>query len=365
MENLDFSEEEIEQQLAALGYTNVNKQRLREFKRDLDLLIFNEKSKSQTSAEWSSPQSHSTVGKSPPVITKEKVQVHRDASNYSYIYPHRGEADQERLVLAPAFQADSHRYGVNRPYDSYIKHSVAPRHIRPSTAPNRLEVDETPSDDYYSVQDTQMLSPDRGLHMNVKPAVKRKVLRKHRGQSHVCDESYYSEDSESVSMLEERLDQLRVSAGGGSGETESEETYSDSDRQSSATVELPSAFEAYMKGMKRSRSENDIRQQPKAFIRPAMDHPHTRNLKKNDPVAKYFQYKQDWEMFKPPGEKNRKELHWAIREQLMYQPPPPKPQRTYVPNTYVVPTEKKRSALRWAVRHDLANGLIPAKITYP
>ncbi|XP_049321851.1 protein starmaker isoform X1 [Astyanax mexicanus] len=170
---------------------------------------------------------------------------------------------------------------------------------------------------------------------------------------------------ESVSMLEERLDQLRVSAGGGSGETESEETYSDSDRQSSATVELPSAFEAYMKGMKRSRSENDIRQQPKAFIRPAMDHPHTRNLKKNDPVAKYFQYKQDWEMFKPPGEKNRKELHWAIREQLMYQPPPPKPQRTYVPNTYVVPTEKKRSALRWAVRHDLANGLIPAKITYP
>lgn len=75
-------------------------------------------------------------------------------------------------------------------------------------------------------------------------------------------------------------------------------------------------------------------------IRPVFEHPHTRNWKKSDPVAKYylilckrvknktiklhrliwtlvslryFQYKQEWEMFKPPGEKSRKELHWAIR----------------------------------------------------
>ena len=33
MENLDFSEEEVEQQLAALGYANITKERLREFKR--------------------------------------------------------------------------------------------------------------------------------------------------------------------------------------------------------------------------------------------------------------------------------------------------------------------------------------------
>lgn len=33
MENLDFSEEEIQEQLAVLGYTNIPKQRLREFKR--------------------------------------------------------------------------------------------------------------------------------------------------------------------------------------------------------------------------------------------------------------------------------------------------------------------------------------------
>ncbi|MCI4383715.1 hypothetical protein PGIGA_G00029560 [Pangasianodon gigas] len=179
-------------------------------------------------------------------------------------------------------------------------------------------------------------------------------------------QDHLSSEVEPVSELEERLEQLRVSAPHRRHElySESEETSSYSDRHSSATDELPSAFQAYIKGMTRSRSENDIRPRPKSFIRPVMDHPHTRNLKKTDPVAKYFQYKQDWEMFKPPGEKRRKELHWAIREQLAYQPPPPKPQRTYIPNAYVVPTEKKRSALRWEIRHDLANGIIPAKVTY-
>lgn len=33
MESLDYSEEEIQLQLAALGYSNVPKERLREFKR--------------------------------------------------------------------------------------------------------------------------------------------------------------------------------------------------------------------------------------------------------------------------------------------------------------------------------------------
>uniref|UniRef100_A0A8C7Q6Y4 HYLS1 centriolar and ciliogenesis associated n=1 Tax=Oncorhynchus mykiss TaxID=8022 RepID=A0A8C7Q6Y4_ONCMY len=140
-------------------------------------------------------------------------------------------------------------------------------------------------------------------------------------------------------------------------ELESDEAGSLSDR--SESDRLPSAFKAYIRGMARSRSEIDIRPQPKSFIRPVKDHPHTKNLKKTDPVAKYFQYKQDWEMFKAPGEKDRKALHWEIREQLAYQPLPPKPRRVFVPNTYVVPTEKKRSALRWEIRHDLANGLLP------
>ncbi|XP_076880771.1 centriolar and ciliogenesis-associated protein HYSL1 [Brachyhypopomus gauderio] len=361
MQDLDFSEEEIQQQLSVLGYTNVPKHRLREFKRDLDLLICHEKSKSQTSAEWSSPKSQSSSDKS-PVVTKERVQVHNTGFDYSYIYSHNDAAHQ---VPASAFNEGDRVYQGH--FDAYMKHSVAPRYTRPSTAPNRLAVEEAPLDICSSVLTaSQTFGPDTGTHTNGKATIRRKVLRKHRGQSHVCDESTTSEDSEPVSELEERLDLLRVSAPRGPCDLDpvSEENGSYSDTHSSATEQLPSAFQAYIKGMTRSRSESDIQRRPKSFIRPVMDHPHTRNLKKSDPVAKYFQYKQEWELFKAPGEKNRKELHWAIREHLMYQPPPPKPQRTYIPNTYVVPTAKKRSALRWEIRHDLANGIIPTRIIY-
>uniref|UniRef100_A0A671PLW9 Hydrolethalus syndrome protein 1 homolog n=1 Tax=Sinocyclocheilus anshuiensis TaxID=1608454 RepID=A0A671PLW9_9TELE len=343
MESLDFSEEEIQQQLAALGYRNIPKQRLREFKRDLDQLICHEKSKSHSSTDWTSPTYHSNSSRSPPAIIKEK--------------------GEQSLLL----HADDHRdSGMNHYYDSYSRHTVAQRPARPSTAPNRLETEAGPSEIFHSVLDgSETTSPDREHQVHLKPVIKRKVLRKHQGRSQVCDESTHSEDSGAVSELEERLDQMRIGASRVHYDSESEESGSYTDRSSSVTEEPPSAFQEYIKGMTRSHSESDIRPRPKSFIRPLFDHPHTRNLKKTDPVAKYFQYKQDWEMFKPPGEKSRKELHWAIREQLMYQPPPQRPQKTYIPNNYVVPTEKKRSALRWEIRHDLAHGIIPTKISYP
>ncbi|XP_041959790.1 uncharacterized protein hyls1 isoform X1 [Alosa sapidissima] len=165
-----------------------------------------------------------------------------------------------------------------------------------------------------------------------------------------------------VSGLEQCLDRLQMSGTHRHPDSELESEEMDS---GSSVGELPSAFQAYLKGMVRSQSENDIRPRPKSFIRPLMDHPHTRNLKKTDPVTKYFQYKQEWDAFKAPGEKDRRALQWAIREQLMYQPPPPRPQKVLVPNTYVVPTDKKRSALRWEIRHDLANGIIPTKMAFP
>uniref|UniRef100_A0A8C7U7D6 HYLS1 centriolar and ciliogenesis associated n=1 Tax=Oncorhynchus mykiss TaxID=8022 RepID=A0A8C7U7D6_ONCMY len=327
MERLDFSEDEIQHQLEALGYNNIPRHRLHEFKRDLDELIRHEKSKSHSSSELNSTRSQSTIIKSPPAVTKVKGEI------------------TVRVLI--------------QEYDSYTQHSVAPKYQRPSTAPNRLVVDPDLTDlQQSSFAASQSSTPDRDTGAHGRPYIKRKVLRKHQGQVHVCDESTHSEDSGAVSGLGERLGGIHVSMSTHQeSELESEDAGSLSDRSESDC--LPSAFKAYIRGMARSQSESDIRPRPKSFIRPLMDHPHTRSLKKTDPVAKYFQYKQDWEMFKAPGEKDRKALHWEIREQLAYQPLPPKPRRVFVPNTYVVPTEKKRSALRWEIRHDLANGLLP------
>ncbi|XP_051239635.1 probable serine/threonine-protein kinase kinX isoform X1 [Dicentrarchus labrax] len=169
--------------------------------------------------------------------------------------------------------------------------------------------------------------------------------------------------TDAASCLEERLAELHLPTAAQRGfETENEDATSQNDTQSSGTEGISlSAFESYIRGMTRAQSDAGVRPKPKSFIRPVMTQ---QTIKKTDPVAKYFQYKQLWEMFKLPGENDRRTLRLDIKERLAYQPPPPKPRRVYVPNTYIVPTEKKRSSLRWEVRNDLANGLLPYKLNY-
>lgn len=345
-----------------MGYTNIPKHRLHEFKRDLDVLIRHERSKSQSSCEWNSPTSQGSVNKSPPAFIKEKVQLNVAAPHLSSVFTQAGPERHQRQILTSTFSEGHHGFSVQREhFDPYTRHTVMPKFSRPATAPSRPSLEVAPEQISNTYSDT---SPERDTDTRARgrPSIKRKVLRKQRGQPQVCDESTQSEDSGGVSGLEEGLDRLHMSGTHRHQESELESEEIDSLHSEG---ELPSAFQAYLKGIVRSRSENDIRPRPKSFIRPLMDHPHTRNLKKTDPVAKYFQYKQEWDAFKAPGEKDRRALHWAIREQLMYQPPPPRPQKVLVPNTYVVPTEKKRSALRWEIRHDLANGIIPTKMAFP
>ncbi|KAK0134890.1 Hydrolethalus syndrome protein 1 [Merluccius polli] len=181
-------------------------------------------------------------------------------------------------------------------------------------------------------------------------------------------------DHQDESSLEERFGGLRVSTasarrhGDDLGEEtenddaaaarQSDDVTSQSDGRSSDGLSL-SAFESFVRGMVQMQTESTLKPRPKSFIRPALGHPHTRNLKKTDPVARYLQYKQEWDLFKVPWEKDRRALRWEIREQLAYQPPPARPRRVNAPNSYIVPTEKKRSALRWEIRNDLANGLLP------
>lgn len=50
-----------------------------------------------------------------------------------------------------------------------------------------------------------------------------------------------------------------------------------------------------------------------SVIRPPLSHPHTRGLRKSDPVTRYHEFRQVWETYKAPGEKNRNGLRWHIR----------------------------------------------------
>uniref|UniRef100_A0A8C6R588 HYLS1, centriolar and ciliogenesis associated n=1 Tax=Nannospalax galili TaxID=1026970 RepID=A0A8C6R588_NANGA len=103
-----------------------------------------------------------------------------------------------------------------------------------------------------------------------------------------------------------------------------------------------------------------VASRPKSFILPRLDQL-SRNRGKIDRVARYFEYKRDWDSMRFPGEDHRKELRWSVRGQMLSRTEPQsKPQHIYVPNNYL-----KRSALRWGVRCDLANGVMPKKLPFP
>ncbi|MBN3273535.1 HYLS1 protein, partial [Polyodon spathula] len=357
MDDIVFTEDDIQQQLVLLGYNNIPRHRLHEFKKDLEQLIRHERSKSQTSSERDSPQSYSSNGKNSPAYGNLAEGIQKFLSLKIKLY-----FCVNKVLLST--------YGTEHPstsarfqqYDSYIMHSLT-TFPRPTSAPSRLDVENSSEciNSTLESDSTSSTSPNRLQGFYGKPAIKRKVLRKQNGQVNVCDESVHSEaESDAASKLEERLVRVQKCSEVSDIDLKTE-MGSNSERSSLNEIRPRSALRS-------AETERDSRpsSQPKSFIRPQVDHPHTRNLKKTDPVSKYFQYKQDWEAFKPPGEKERKGLRWGIREQMLYKSQlPPKTQRIYVPNTYEVPTQKKRLALRWEVRHDLANGSMPQKILYP
>lgn len=332
MDVLEFSEEEIQQQLEILGYKNICREKIQEFKKDLDDLM--------RSGEWTSllspEDSQVDVTKSsPPAVTKEKLSRCSVSQSGKGFFLHPQTRQQDVRVLAPQNKPAAPPWGH---VDSYSRHTVAPK---TTVHTGRAKPIQTEPDQEDSLQTDSFVSTEGGAQ---RVRIKRKVLRKHKGQSLVCDESVYSEDS-GASCLEDRLADLHVSEN---------ECHSDSPSSESLSE---SAFQSYTRGMSRSHSDSDIRPKPKSFIRPVLG---PTGPKKTDPVAKYFQYKQLWDMFKLPGENDRKALRWEIRERLAYQPPPPKPPRpVFVPNPYVVPTEKKRSSLRWEIRTELATGGAP------
>lgn len=54
------------------------------------------------------------------------------------------------------------------------------------------------------------------------------------------------------------------------------------------------------------------------ILRPS-EHPHMRNVRKSDPVARYQQFRQSWCQQRAPGEKKHNQLRWNIREQMLAQ----------------------------------------------
>ncbi|XP_044524285.1 hydrolethalus syndrome protein 1 [Gracilinanus agilis] len=210
-----------------------------------------------------------------------------------------------------------------------------------------------------------------------KPVMKRKVLRrKPDGEVLVTDESVISESGSAIENemelwdLRRRLmnlqpcqeDESDAKDVDDSGKFYPQHSYHDISQEEQEII-------CYLQreAMESPAYEQDliVSNRPKSFILPKLDQV-GRNRGKVDRVARYFEYKKDWDSMRLPGEDQRKDLRWGVREQMICRAESqPKPQHIYVPNNYLVPTMKKRSALRWGVRCDLANGVMPRKVPSP
>ncbi|XP_057315395.1 centriolar and ciliogenesis-associated protein HYLS1-like [Hydractinia symbiolongicarpus] len=169
---------------------------------------------------------------------------------------------------------------------------------------------------------------DSTLEEHKSSTFRRKVARKKNGQVHVFDETLTDNDSQAsdITDLEEHLRGMP-----GSRDIS---TYAES------SVSMVS-----------SRS----RKAPlPAFIRPSTAQPHTKGIRKCDPVSRYHQFKEEWKMNNVPGESKHSSLRWNIRGEMLNCEMFEKPHRRYTTNNYVVPTSKKRQALRWQVRTAMA-----------
>ncbi|KAK9540727.1 hypothetical protein VZT92_003161 [Zoarces viviparus] len=201
MDNLHFSEDEIEEQLAALGYKNIPKHRLCKFKQDLDDLVRRGEWKSLVSAPQMNP---ATSQPSPPAFTKEKVGHCYFQSSGEGFFLHARKVDHDRQVLTSCQSRD--REQQQGRCDSYARHSVALNLRLPPGAPSRLQVEEEEEGEEEEEEEEEEPDPDETLHPPLTESyastpdshrgrfIKRKVLRKHKGESLVCDESVYSED---------------------------------------------------------------------------------------------------------------------------------------------------------------------------
>ncbi|XP_038075705.1 hydrolethalus syndrome protein 1-like isoform X2 [Patiria miniata] len=359
--SLQFSEDDIRQQLAMLGYHNIPAAQLQQFAQDLDQLI-----KYDTDREGPSEASSASDSDYTAEDLRLPLRHHHMPSS---------SAAGRRPVSAPSKTSRTRpvRTRQSPRLESSKKTSYPAKHPQPfsykygDTSPGGLDTtdDSTPGRE----------RSGRRRSVEKKPAMKRKVVRKMNGESQVFDESITGSESGDLHEVNDRLSRLALRQDAQGSEVDDEDadtTLTETDDSSSLmgliyTRRPHSSTELY--SHRPAGDENTVFKPhlPRSFIRPDSAQPRTKHDKKTDPVSRHQMYKAEWSNHRAPGEKNRNDLRWSIREQMMYKDTVAYPRRTprvFSANNYVVPTDKKRQALRWAVRTSLAHKQMPASTFY-
>jgi len=389
MENIQFTDEEIKEQLEALGYFNVSQERIKQFKKDLHSLI--QSDTSSVNQSWTTgstatdldnssffkPSSGALQPKKPTKVafnllpgTSKHVNTNLQPGKSKHVNTNLQPGTSKQPVLSnyqpkPQISSNTHQAITTEVLTDQDSSFVT----NEATVDEENVAMETTNDEYChdnnDITDDVIQSSDDVMGCSVRSLLsnnslssgehrviqKRKVSRKQKdGTSKVFNESLLCDENHRV-FRNNHYDVM--------GEMGSESSSVVDVRPHTARPHTARPHTARPLG-RRADSNSPPSIQLPSFIRPDV-YPKTQ-LKKQDPVEKYGEYKEYWECNNiPTKDGNRhKELRWQIKAQMLYkEEPATKPTRVYVPNNYVVPTTKKRSKLRWQVRHALARGLKP------
>lgn len=295
----EFTDEEIREQLAYLGFKNISQEKFNQFKNDLEKLITQEVSINST-------------------------------ANYSDIYQNKANIS-DNIHLSP-----------RRAYStSPIRNSNANKKVTFPDDSHLLVNDDEGDIDGDSDQSFASIITTSSIINNDNKVIRRKIVRKSAGYkaNEVPVQSSSRVTSQEFDLHTFEEEDLN--------ENENEDSEYD-DAQDEQLVKLNDCYPPVhypIKSFIRSQSSLSM----------GSDSSRTGFYKAN-PVNKFHEYNKLWNKQKMPGEKKHNDLRWSIREQMLAKDVIVKRQhKAYEPNSYTIPTDKKRQQLRWAVRNALAN----------
>jgi len=369
---MDFTESDVMEELRDLGYDNVPREKLTEFMADLRHLMQHERSRSD--ADDLSLASSSCASVSFPVAA---AADHDDSSDGLARYPQHtdfnwgGRSEREKQQQQQQQQRGS-ASNASTPRSAFEKSKIplednsfynesfnnggdVDRREHRSRRAHDQEDDDTSPKRFINAAaaDDSIASTASSTNSIV---IKRKISRRDADGNRDIS-------TEELTYLEG--DDNDDDAATLAGDDVDEDLPLDDDDERVATTALPRRVVGRRPRSAGSESSNassasstSARAHLPSFIRPQ---PEVRR-KRHDPVDRYHQYNEAWTAQRAPGEKQHKQIRWAVREHMQRREEIIAPvQRYYVPNNFVPPTDKKRQDLRWEIRTKLANKLNPSE----
>jgi len=317
---MDFTDDEIREELARLGYHNVPSDKLSEFKKDLLKLIEAERTSKNNSFDSSIDERRGVDEYEGPELGRGNFTNHGSQwidENLKEDWGYRGEPSRKDQYDRVKSSSSTHqRKGVP---GSYALHELP------------IDVER----ENRHANDNKSNNTDQTAHNESGRVVKRKTCRTAPDGARRIDESFTESETEDILNIYQKIKSMAV-----------RDCECGKSKGTSSDVEPPYRIKS---GKKKIPS----------YIRKPLP-PHTRNLKFTNPFSKMDKYERLWKMRPVPGEADRSAVAKKIHQKMLQKYEIKVDNKVYVPNNFTIPSDKPRTALRWKVRSALENYELPA-----